>query len=234
MSQPPNGQDSQVESNPPSVAGQPAPLASPQYEAPPPNAPRYEAPVYQAPPQAPAYPQPGFQPAPPPGHAPAPPPNSPGNPGAWGYFDGAAHAAELNRPLYGATFGQSFSRFFKNYANFKGRASRSEFWWMVLIYWGAFFALAVLVGVTQQPLRNGALSALTEMVSVLVGFAFLAMMLGTFVPWLAITWRRLHDANLPGSLWFISFVPYLGSLVVLIFTILPPRPEGRRFDPPIR
>ena len=29
-------------------------------------------------------------------------------------------------------FGQAFKNFWKNYANFKGRARRSEYWWMML------------------------------------------------------------------------------------------------------
>lgn len=34
----------------------------------------------------------------------------------------------LEGPLYGATFGESVRRFFRTYADFTGRASRSEFW----------------------------------------------------------------------------------------------------------
>ncbi|MCB4208648.1 DUF805 domain-containing protein [Arthrobacter sp. UM1] len=39
----------------------------------------------------------------------------------------------LDLPLYGATLPQAFTRFFKRYANFHGRSSRSEFWWMSLV-----------------------------------------------------------------------------------------------------
>ena len=41
----------------------------------------------------------------------------------------------LEAPLRGATFGQAFARFFKKYAIFHGRASRSEFWWWFLAHW---------------------------------------------------------------------------------------------------
>jgi hypothetical protein len=33
----------------------------------------------------------------------------------------------MSLPLYGATFGQALSRFFRSYARFSGRASRSEY-----------------------------------------------------------------------------------------------------------
>lgn len=38
----------------------------------------------------------------------------------------------LSAPLYGASFPQAVSRFFRKYATFSGRASRSEYWWWVL------------------------------------------------------------------------------------------------------
>ncbi|WP_298228535.1 DUF805 domain-containing protein [Gryllotalpicola sp.] len=56
-----------------------------------------------------------------------------------------ARPATDDQPLYGATFGQAFTRFWQRYALFYGRASRSEFWW--------WFLVNVLVG--------GALSALS-------------------------------------------------------------------------
>ena len=36
-------------------------------------------------------------------------------------------------PLYGATLQQAVQRFFKKYAIFSGRASRSEYWWWALV-----------------------------------------------------------------------------------------------------
>lgn len=45
---------------------------------------------------------------------------------------GATDPGDLTLPLYGATFGQAVSRFYGSYARFSGRASRSEFWWVML------------------------------------------------------------------------------------------------------
>ena len=39
----------------------------------------------------------------------------------------------LSQPLYGASIGQAITRFFKKYATFSGRASRSEYWWVYLM-----------------------------------------------------------------------------------------------------
>ncbi|UAJ81789.1 DUF805 domain-containing protein (plasmid) [Leifsonia sp. ZF2019] len=52
------------------------------------------------------------------------------------------------------------------------------------------------------------------------------------MPTLAISWRRLHDANLPGPLFLTSLIPYAGTPIVMILNLLPPKTEGRRFDRP--
>jgi len=44
----------------------------------------------------------------------------------------AREPATLDLPFYGASFGASVRRFFRKYAVFTGRASRSEFWWAML------------------------------------------------------------------------------------------------------
>jgi Predicted membrane protein len=49
----------------------------------------------------------------------------------------------------------------------------------------------------------------------------------TLVPHLALVWRRLHDANLAGPWYFLSFVPF-GWVVQLVLTALPSNPVGAR------
>src|SRR6218665_2902761 len=57
-----------------------------------------------------------------------------------GYFAGAA--TPLWAPLYGATMRQAWTRFWKKYATFSGRASRSEFWfaylWISILVFGSY------------------------------------------------------------------------------------------------
>ena len=263
MNQPPSDQNPQQPSDqPPQYAAPPAPgqTPPPQYSAPP-APPQYQGPQYQGPsapqyqaPQAPQYqpPQYAYDRYAPPASAPqyqAPPaqqyqvppqfpqplPHQPlPTPGAGGIFDGALHPDELQRPLYGANPVQAIARFFKNYANFKGRASRSEFWWTVLAFWGAvlvFSGIAAGVDEARYSMPYEVYSAMQGL-STVFGLLILALMLGTLVPWLAITWRRLHDADMPGPLYFLNFIPYLGGIVLIVLTALPPKPSGRRFDPP--
>ncbi|APH46002.1 hypothetical protein BMW26_14335 [Microbacterium sp. 1.5R] len=59
---------------------------------------------------------------------------------------------------------------------------------------------------------------------------FLIYATGILIPALALTWRRLHDIDRSGAWFFIAFVPLLGAIVLLVFTLLSARPAGARFD----
>jgi len=72
-----------------------------------------------------------------------------------------------------------------NYFNFKGRASRSEFW---------FFYLFLLIGY--------AISICTMFISIKLFIGIISIfVLAMIIPSLAVTVRRLHDINKSG--WFI-------------------------------
>ncbi len=71
-----------------------------------------------------------------------------------------ATGTPLSQPLYGASIGQAVSRFFKKYATFSGRASRSEFWWWYLVFvvvTGVLYAIAVAVGTAGATREGGVL-----------------------------------------------------------------------------
>lgn len=163
-------------------------------------------------------------------------------------LDGARHPGELYRPLYGATIGQAVRRFFRKAGDFSGRASRSEYWWMQLVLGLAYLVpLAVMLAgsisgeawlAENDPWHGsygGGSMRLADTPSYglfMVGLvAMLLVLLGMIVPQLALTWRRLHDANMSGAMYCLTFIPYVGSLIVLILTVQPSKVEGRRFDP---
>jgi uncharacterized membrane protein YhaH (DUF805 family) len=134
-------------------------------------------------------------------------------------------------PYYGAPIGEAIRRFFKKYATFTGRASRSEFWWWVLISGAVGFIINVVISTAGTTVSDP--GANIPGPGATVGL-FLAVIWGlaTIVPSLALTVRRLHDVNMSGWMILIELVPILGGLAILIITILPSRPEGQRFDIP--
>ncbi|MGO3147024.1 MAG: DUF805 domain-containing protein [Leucobacter sp.] len=152
-------------------------------------------------------------------------------PGPGEPFDGAAHPADPSRPLYGASLPQAFTRFFKNYAVFSGRASSSEFWWVALIFGVGLSLLTIVTGALLDAMHLSASISYSFVDGVETLFALCALVIwvGLLIPSLAITWRRLHDADLAGPFFFLGCVPFFGGLVLLILLVLPPKVSGRRF-----
>ncbi|MDQ4502353.1 DUF805 domain-containing protein [Sinomonas sp. ASV322] len=114
-------------------------------------------------------------------------------------------------------------RFVSKYAVFSGRTRREEYWgWLMVNF--VVWTLGVLLG---SGLGGEGAAAV---VSILL-FAWFA---ATIVPHLALTVRRLHDANLSG--WFVLLylvpIPLIGGLSLLALTALPSKPLGVRFDRP--
>ncbi len=100
-------------------------------------------------------------------------------------------------------FTDSVQTCFTKYADFNGRASRSEYWW---------FALAVALGC-------GILSAIAPA-------AYFIFALGTLVPSVAAATRRLHDTNRSGWWQLIILVPIVGFIVLLVFLAQESRPAS--------
>jgi uncharacterized membrane protein YhaH (DUF805 family) len=139
-------------------------------------------------------------------------------------------------PKYGASWGEAILRFFANYSIFRGRASQSEYWWWALTNALVVVTLNISVGAwAPDGWRNLAIglplfSGPTEAITSVSGAIALIYALGTLLPNLAITWRRLHDTGRSGLWFFIAFVPIIGFIVLLVFLVGGPRDEGRRFD----
>lgn len=91
-------------------------------------------------------------------------------------------------------FQESIKVCFSKYADFSGRASRSEYWWFILF---------LFLG-----------SAAAAMISSTIGGLFT---LATLLPALAAATRRLHDTNRSGWWQLIAFVPVLGIIIIVIF-----------------
>lgn len=93
------------------------------------------------------------------------------------------------------TFGESIQSCFSKYANFDGRASRSEYWWFSLFT----FLASLAAGLVSDTF--GALFSLAVL-----------------LPSLAVGARRLHDVD--RSAWFLLLwlVPLVGWIVLLVWT----------------
>lgn len=130
----------------------------------------------------------------------------------------------LSQPFYGASFGEAIKRFFKKYATFSGRASRSEYWWVFLFQNAVVLVLSVLTAMNVD--SSGDPTGLGIVTTLLL----LVYILGAFLPALALFVRRLHDGGFSGWLALLAFVPLVGWLAFPVFGLMPSKPEGARFD----
>ena len=120
------------------------------------------------------------------------------------------------------SFIQSIKSFYKNYFNFRGRASRSEYWWNNLLSYGLiaiwyavyFVALFSLIDAGSDP-TEATLIAYGQ--TGIVGILLLIFLLASFIPSLSISFRRIHDKNKSAwnFLWFL--VPIFGFIPILIW-----------------
>jgi len=96
-----------------------------------------------------------------------------------------------------------------NYANFKGRAARSEYWFFYLFAVLVYFVAALLAPVLY----------------VILFFAF-------FVPSIAVLTRRLHDTGRAGAAALFLLIPIIGGILVLIWLCTEGDKTVNKFGPP--
>jgi uncharacterized membrane protein YhaH (DUF805 family) len=114
--------------------------------------------------------------------------------------------------LRGSRFGYAIASGFLKYVDFRGRASRPEYW-----YWVLF---AVIVA---WPL------ALVEVLTYQIPALTLLFNLATLLPSLAVAVRRLHDTNRSGWFLLVALIPFVGSIILIVFMCLRGTPEANRF-----
>ena len=194
--------------------GEQAPYAPPQYDAVP--APFAEQPGNQQPyPQQPYAGQPDYQQ--PYGQQP--------NPYA-GAMPGKDGQVPLGAPLYGANPVEAIARFYKKYATFSGRASKSEYWWTWLTFVGGFIVLGLLTLLFGTEPGTEHANAFGQAITTVIGL----VMFGSIVPFIALSVRRLHDADMSGWMYLLNFVPGVGGIVMIVLMLMPSKPQGARYD----
>jgi uncharacterized membrane protein YhaH (DUF805 family) len=99
---------------------------------------------------------------------------------------------------------------FENYANFNGRARRSEYWYFVLaqilIVFG-MVAIGSFLGMLFDNSEDGFFIAFG-----FFGLYFLAIL----IPYLALIVRRMHDIGKSGWFYLVRFIPVIGGIWILV------------------
>jgi uncharacterized membrane protein YhaH (DUF805 family) len=107
-------------------------------------------------------------------------------------------------------FKQSVTTCLRKYADFNGRAGRSEFWWFALFTFCVSIVVSMVLGSLLGSLVNLALT----------------------LPSLAVCSRRLHDIGKSGWLQLLWLIPVLGWAVMIYWTVQPSGGANQYGDAP--
>ena len=101
----------------------------------------------------------------------------------------------------------------KQYADFNGRAHRTEFWMFVLIH----FIILIVLAVVDSMITGGIIYALYA--------------LAVLLPYLAVAVRRLHDTGRSGWWLLIGLIPLIGTIILIVFWVADSQPGDNAFGP---
>ena len=108
----------------------------------------------------------------------------------------------------------------KKYADFKGRASRSEYWWFQLFYLIVLFVAIIFDGMY---LDNSQSMGPVELICTLL----------LILPALAVWARRLHDVGRSGW-WMLVSITIIGIVPLIVWAVSVGTKTKNKYGPPIK
>lgn len=115
---------------------------------------------------------------------------------------------------------QWYLKALRQYADFGGRARRTEFWMFVLVN----LIISVVLGIVDTVTGTANAYAMGGAASFSPGVLGSIYGLAVLIPSIAVTVRRLHDTDRSGWWILIQLIPVVGTIVMLVFVCL----EGTR------
>ncbi len=119
---------------------------------------------------------------------------------------------------------KAYKKYWMGYVDFEGRSSHSDYWFAylvnALITW-CLYIVAAVVGVIASSIGSSAL----VIISLILGLIKWVYIIGAFLPGLAVTVRRLHDAGYTWPYIFTIFIPFVGWIILLVLLCKPTKVE---------
>lgn len=123
---------------------------------------------------------------------------------------------------------EAYKKFWKNYVNFSGVSSISDFWYVTLMNFliviGVFvvsFLFLFITGIKEE---------ITMVQSVFLFIIILALaiyFLASIIPGIAIRIRRLRDGGFHWGLIFLSLIPSIGGIIMLVLLLMPTAEQNK-------
>jgi len=123
----------------------------------------------------------------------------------------------------------------KRYVDFEGRSRRKEYWLFTLLWW-VVIALCFSTLFLTRDFATGGENGDLNPISAAGMMALVLWWLGTLLPCIALTVRRLHDQDKPGALVILFivvnlFLSIFGWLLQTVFMCLPGTVGGNKYGP---
>lgn len=122
----------------------------------------------------------------------------------------------------------------KKYVVFTGRAQRKEYWNFVLINTLLYFAVLMVgfvLGFIGGLQNNQDLIMLAIQIETILFCCYSLYQLGIFLPSLAVCVRRLHDTGNSGWMIFLSLIPLVGAIILLVLLVQDSQPGDNQYGP---
>jgi uncharacterized membrane protein YhaH (DUF805 family) len=121
-----------------------------------------------------------------------------------------------------------FMESMRKYADFSGRARRMEYWMFQLFACliSVGLALVAIVAVLVMGNTSGNNAAILLILAPIWLF-----LMATIIPHLSVLVRRLHDTGRSGWYYFISFIPLVGPIILLVYLFSDSQPGPNMYGP---
>lgn len=106
----------------------------------------------------------------------------------------------------------AYKKYWVNIFNFKGRSTRSDYWYVVLANLIIGFVIGIIGDAISKP----------ELLSAIY-------MVVTFIPGLSLFVRRYHDINKSGWNYLWIFVPIVGYIIMIVYLCTPSVNENNKY-----
>jgi len=106
----------------------------------------------------------------------------------------------------------------KKFADFNGRARRTEYWMFVLFN--------IIFGIVAAVIDNVIGTAID---GVGYGLFYILYMLAVLIPGLAVAVRRLHDTGKSGWMLLVALIPLVGAIWLLVLMVTEGTPGENQY-----
>ena len=93
------------------------------------------------------------------------------------------------------------------------------------------FYLIMFIPMMIDITSNGEPSGLTAGIMGIFGLLIFAYAIAILVPSLAMSVRRLHDTGRSGWFLLLNLIPYIGGIIIFVFSVLDSQPGANQYGP---